>query len=624
MAQPPIGDYALLSDRQTAALVAHGSIDWLCVPRFDSPAVFARLLGDDDNGYWRVLPVERDGASAVETGRGYRDGSFVLDTHWSTGSGAATTTDFLAHTSGDVASTSAAVVRQVHCTRGRVDVQTDLVMRFDYGLVVPWVRRRSHCDDVRGADRADGVGRTTAAGAARAKGDGGTDEDSILHAVAGAHSLVLQGPRLTGADRAHRGRFQLEAGDTLTWTLAWQPAHLEVWPTINAATEVDRVLDDWRRWRTSVPCRGPYATPIADSLAVLRALTLHRTGGIVAAATTSLPEEIGGERNWDYRYTWLRDSAFTIQALASHGHVHVALHWRDWLLRAIAGDPRDLQIMYAVDGSRQLPESELAHLSGYRGSTPVRIGNGAYTQYQADVVGEVMIALAALRDAGQPDDRFSWRMQRNLLQLLEGRLDVPDRGIWEVRGDPHRFTHGRVLMWAAFDRGIRAVEEHGLDGPVDRWRRIRAALHDDIWVQGVRDGAFVQHDETDAVDAALLQIPQTGFVAADSPVMLATVARIEEDLVDAHGFVRRYVPDGSDGVGGGEGAFLMCTFWLVEQYARSGRRDEAVALMDRLLAIRNDVGLLAEEYDARCGELLGNYPQAFSHLALIRAAEALS
>lgn len=590
MPQPPIGDYALLSDRQTCALVAHGSIDWLCVPRFDSSAVFARLLGEAGNGYWRITPVD-----GVETGRRYRDGSFVLDTEWAGPTGTATTTDFLAHNADAVAPERVSVIRQLRCTSGHVDVEVDLVMRFDYGLVVPWVRRR---------DDPDGV--------------------PVHHAVAGAHSLTLHGPRLTGTDHSHHGRCTLAAGESLTWSLTWQPAHLDPCAAVDPEFEAARVVHDWRSWRESVPCHGPYAGQIADSLAVLRALTSHRTGGLVAAATTSLPEEIGGERNWDYRYTWLRDSAFTIQALASHGHHHVALHWRDWLLRAIAGDPEDLQIMYGLDGTRMLPESTLSHLAGYRGSVPVRIGNGAYTQYQADVVGEVMMALSDLREAGHVDDRFSWRLQINLLEVLERRLDTPDRGIWEVRGEPHRFTHGRVLMWAAFDRGIAGVERHVLPGPVTRWRRIRDDLREQIWAHGVRDGAFVQHDATDAVDAALLQIPQTGFVAADSGVMRATVARIEADLVDSHGFVRRYVPDGSDGVSGSEGSFLMCTFWLVEQYARSGRRDEAAALMDRLLALRNDVGLLSEEYDSRSGELLGNYPQAFSHLALIRAAEALS
>lgn len=588
--QPALEEYALLSDRQTAALVAHGSVDWFCVPRFDSPSVFTRLLGGPESGYWRIAP-----ANARETGRSYRAGSFVLDTRWAGAHGLATTTDFLARGSDAGAMGGVTLVREVHCTQGRIEVDVDLVIRFDYGRVVPWVRRRRDADGAR-----------------------------VLYAIAGPHSLTLHGPSLTAVGRAHRERFRLTAGETLVWALTWFPSHLEPPTRPDTAAELDRVVTDWARWRSKVAVAGPYAGAIGDSLAVLRALTLRPTGGIVAAPTTSLPEEIGGERNWDYRYTWLRDSAFTIEALAAHGHHQVAEHWRSWLLRAIAGDSDDLQIVYGVDGRRRLPENILDHLTGYQGSAPVRIGNAAYTQYQADVIGEVMIALSRLRDAGIADDRFSWALQKNLLALLERRIDTPDRGIWEVRGDPRFFTHGRVLMWAAFDRGIDAVERYGRSGPVTRWRRHRSRLRSEILQRGVRDGAFVQHYDTDAVDAALLQIPQTGFVAPDSEVMLATVARIEAELLDPYGFVRRYVTDGSDGVRGGEGAFLMCTFWLVEQYAGSGRRAEASALLDRLLGVRNDLGLLAEEYDAATGRMLGNFPQAFSHLALIRAAEALS
>ena len=589
--QPPIADYALLSDRQTAALVAHGSVDWLCLPRFDSPAVFARLIGEAENGFWRIAPV-----GCAETGRAYRGGGFVLDTHWSGPSGDVTTTDFLAKSRSETSNDDVTLVRQVQCTRGSVEVDAELVIRFDYGSVLPWVRR---CRDADGLD--------------------------VLHALAGPDSLTLHGPALTSSGHQHTGRFTVEAGQTLTWLLTWRPSHLEPALRVDADAELASVLDDWRHWRRSTTIAdGPYAEVVHDSLAVLRALTLQRTGGIVAAPTTSLPEEIGGERNWDYRYCWLRDSAFTIQALATHGHEHVAGHWRDWLLRAIAGSPENQQIMYGVAGERRLVESTLDHLSGYGGSRPVRIGNGAYTQYQADVIGEVMLALDQLRRGGLPDDDFSWDLQVNLLELVEERLRTPDRGIWEVRGDPHLFTHGRVLMWAALDRGIAAVEQFGRPGPLERWRSTRDELADEIRRRGVRDGAFVQHYDTSAVDAALLQIPQTGFVPADSPVMLATVARIESDLLDENGFVRRYVTDGRDGVRGDEGSFLMCTFWLVEQYARSGRRDEAVRLMERLLTIRNDLGLLSEEYDAATGQLLGNYPQAFSHLALIRAAAALS
>ncbi|WP_370891640.1 glycoside hydrolase family 15 protein [Janibacter sp. GXQ6167] len=588
--QAPVGDYALLSDRQTAALIAHGQVAWWCVPRFDSPAVFAALLGDEDNGHWTVAPVD-----GVERRRGYREGSFVLDTVWDTPGGRAVTTDALVGHRGVAAPERVTLVREVRCESGVIEVASELVMRFDYGRTVPWVRRTA---DRRG--------------------------EPVLHAIAGPDSLTLHGPDLTASLQAHRGRHRLTAGQSLAWSLTWQPAHLDPVGALDIPRAIEEMVTDWQAWRAAVPVVGPYAGSVADSLAVLRALTARRTGGIVAAPTTSLPEHIGGERNWDYRYTWLRDSALTIQILASHGHPHVAQHWRDWLLRAIAGDPEDLQIMYGIAGERHLAEHTLSHLAGYQGSAPVRIGNEAYHQYQADVVGEVMMALAALREAGIAEDDFSWQLQLSLLELLERRLDTPDRGIWEVRGEPHWFTHGRVLMWTAFDRGVRAVVDYGLDGPAERWARHRDRLHREIFQRGVRGGTFVQHYDTDAVDAALLQIPQTGFVAADSPVMLATVARIEDELMTKEGFVRRYLTDGSDGIAGGEGVFLMCTFWLAEQHARTGRRDEAIALMDRLLGLRNDLGLLSEEYSPEADVLLGNYPQAFSHLALVRAAEAIT
>lgn len=586
--QPPIADYAMLTNRRSAALVAHGSIDWLCAPRFDSPAVFARLLGDIHNGYWRIAPVD-----GRESGRSYRDHSFVLDTHWEAPRGTVTATDFLVQDDGEVPTLS--LVRTVTCTDGEADIAVDLVMRFDYGRVTPWVRRVS---DPQG--------------------------EQVLQALAGPDALTLHGPRLVGEERSHHNVFHLENGESLTWVLTWHPPHLVTPAALDADAALESILEDWNGWQDEVGADGPYGEAVDRSLEVLRGLTLHHTGGIVAAATTSLPEAIGGERNWDYRYTWLRDSAFTISILACHGHRHVARHWRNWLLRAIAGDPEDLQIMYGVDGTRRLTEQTLDHLDGYRGSRPVRIGNGAYSQYQADVIGEVMVALADLRDAGVDETDFSWALQKNLLSLVATRLDEPDHGIWEMRGEPRLFTHGRVMMWAAFDRGIQAVERDGLTGPADRWREHRDALRREILDRGVRNGAFVQHYDTDCFDASLLQIPQVGFVAADDAVMLGTVARIEAELLDDHGFVRRYLTDGSDGLQGEEGAFLMCTFWLVEQYARSGRREEAARLMDRLLAVRNDVGLLAEEYDATTDSLLGNFPQAFSHLALLRAAHALS
>ncbi|WP_235750586.1 glycoside hydrolase family 15 protein [Nigerium massiliense] len=519
-AQPPIADYALLSDRQTAALVAHGSVDWMCLPRFDSASAFTRLLGDADASRWLIAPV-----GGTSESRAYRDASFILDTHWRTPTGAAISTDFMPTPSGEH---QVHLLRGIECTEGTTEVVVELTVRFDYGRVTPWVRQLPG------------------------------DDGPVLSMIAGPDALTFHGPELTPDGRAHRGTFTLTAGQRLDWTMTWRPSHKDLPAPLDASGLAARTLADWQAWSDAVhaPCR--WAPAVDRSMAVLRALTLHSTGGVVAAPTTSLPEVLGGERNWDYRHCWLRDSAFTISVLAGRGHHHLAGQWRDWLLRAIAGDPDDLQIMYGVDGERRLPEQTLDHLAGYAASEPVRIGNGAVTQYQADVVGEVIVALARLREAGMPEDRFSWSLQRSLLRLLDARFDVPDHGIWEVRGEPRHFTHGRVMMWAAYDAAVRGATEHDLPGPVDAWRDRRDRLRSTILSTGVRDGAFVQHDETDQVDAALLQLPQVGFVAADDPLMLATVERIERELIDANGFVRRYLPGDDDGLRGTEGSFLMC------------------------------------------------------------------
>lgn len=584
---PSIAAYAILADLRTAPLLANGSVDWLCLPRFDSPAVFSRLIGDPQGSRWLIAP-----RGGTVTSRAYREMSFVLDTQWAAPDGTAVSTDFM-----PISGHRADVIRRIRCTGGRIDVDVDLVLRFDYGAVRPWVHQVS-----------------------------GADGRPVMRAIAGPDSIALHGPRLTGGNHRHHGSFTLHEGESLTWTMTWQPSYLELPAAPDVEAHLTDTLANWRQWQQGVSATGPYAEPVARSLAVLRALTVRESGGVVAAATTSLPESIGGERNWDYRFCWLRDSALTIEALVAHGHPHLAAHWRDWLLRAVAGDPEDLQIMYGPAGERHLDERELSHLDGFRGSAPVRVGNGAVTQYQADVVGEVMLSLAALRAAGVEEGDYSWALQLNLLQRAEQQLDVPDNGIWEMRGQPRFFTHGRVMMWAAFDCGIRAVREHGRHGPVEKWERIREQLRAEIERRGFDpdSGSFRQHYDTDAVDASLLQLPHTGFIAADDPKMLGTVARIERDLVDDHGFVRRYLPDGGDGMSGGEGSFVMCSFWLVTQYAASGRLDEARALMDKLVGLRNDVGLLSEEYDADTGEHLGNTPQAFSHLALIRAADAIA
>jgi len=582
----PIGDYALLADMRTAALVSRGgSIDWLCLPRFDSPAVFSGILGDEDHGRWLVAAR---GADVVDWR--YEPGAFVASTRWRGPAGEVETLDVMPSADG-----RADVVRRVTCTAGTATIDVDLRLRPDYGASAPWVRR----------DRG---------------------EDERLVAIAGPDAYTLRGPALTASGRTHRGEFELTAGESLEWVLTWSPSYAEAPAPIDADAALERTRALWRDWSAGMRCVGPWADAVERSLLVLRALTHADTGGIVAAPTTSLPEDPGGVRNWDYRFCWLRDSALTLQAQLAHRGTEAALHWRDWLLRAVAGDPEDLQIMYGIAGERSLPERTLDHLPGYADSVPVRIGNGAVAQFQADVVGEVMIALDELREAGVAEDAFSWPLQRNLLAFVVAHFDQPDQGLWEMRGDPHFFTHSRVMMWAALDRGIRAVERHGLDGPVAEWTALRTRLRDEILTRGVsaRTGSFTQTYDNDEVDASLLQIAQTGFVSADDPRMLATVARIEDELMRDGLLLRYRTSAGTDGLAGDEHPFLACSFWLVEQYARSGRRADGAALMDALVATATPLGLLAEEYDPAGGRQIGNFPQAFSHLGLVRAADALA
>lgn len=602
----PIEDYALLADLHTGPLVSRdGSIDWLCFPRFDSDAVFTALLGTADDGRWKLSVVDGE----VEA-RAYRGLSFVLETTWRSPSGTAVVTDFL-----PPSSDHADLVRHVRCTSGTVTVEHDLLLRFEYGSRTPWTRT--------------------------VEADGG----AILVSVAGPDAIQLTGPllqpvdsedvRAAGSQGAATGRlggsFDLAEGEGACWVMTWAPSYLPMPEAVDPDVALAETLQFWDDWaenvRTSDLDDEPYADLVARSLLVLRALTHSETGGIVAAPTTSLPEEFGGERNWDYRFTWLRDAAFTIEAMISHDYLDGATLWRDWLLRAIAGEPEDLRIMYGVGGEKYLPEVELEHLAGYAESRPVRIGNGAAGQYQADVTGEVMIALAELREAVGGESDYGWAMQRNLIDFTVANFDRPDHGIWEMRGDLHHFTHGRVMMWAAFDRGIRAVEEWGLDGDAVAWRGYRDRLEAEIWEQGfnAERNSFTQTYGSTEVDASLLQLPQTGFIAYDHPAMLGTVAAIEADLQGESGLLHRYRTEtGTDGLDGDEYAFLICAFWLVEQYAHSGRRDDAIALMDTLAGCANDLGLLAEEYDTASGRLAGNFPQAFSHLGVIRAARALS
>ena len=581
----PIGDYALLADLHTGPLVSRqGSIDWLCLPRFDSAAVFSAILGTEEHGRWLMAPPE-----GTVTDQHYEPGTFVLRTQWRTPTGEAEVIEFM-----PIADHRADLVRQVRCLSGTVRIEHDLRLRPEHATALPWVRRTE-------------------------------GENPGLRAIAGPDAYVLRGPMLTAGDHRHTGSFDLTEGQTQEWVLTWVPSHAEVPDPLDVTEALTRTRSYWQDWSKQIDVVGRWSEAEHRSLLVLRALTHAETGGIVAAPTTSLPEDPGGVRNWDYRYCWLRDSALTLEALLLHGRTETALHWRNWLLRAVAGDPEDLQIMYGVGGERWLEERTLDHLPGHLGSRPVRIGNGAVTQFQADVVGEVLIALAKIRDAGLEEDDFSWPLQRSMLRYVTRHSGSKDQGLWEMRGDPHYFTHSRVMMWAALDRGVRAVAEHGLDGPHQEWADLREELREEILTRGVNaeTGGFTQTYDNTEVDASLLQIPQTGFIDYDDPRMLATVAQIERDLM-ADGLLLRYrTTAGTDGLAGHEYPFLVCSFWLVEQYAHTGRIGDATALMDRLVGLSNHVGLLAEEYDPAGDRQMGNFPQAFSHLGLVRAADAL-
>lgn len=583
----PIEDYAIIGDCQTAALVSReGAIDWLCLPRFDSPSMFGALLGTEDHGQWLLRPVGE--AECVE--RRYEPDTLVLLTRWRTPTGEIEVVDAIPH--GD---RRADVVRRVRGLSGEVAVEQLLRIRFDYASAMPWMRQA------------------------------GTDEHPALVAIAGPDAVVVRGPRFHAIDHAHRAEVVVRAGETVDTVMTWFPAHRLAPDALDVDAQLERSREWWREWSRRCTTPGAYDEHVRRSLLVLRALTHEDTGGIVAAATTSLPEDMGGSRNWDYRYVWLRDAALTLEALMLHGYGTEAAAWRDWLLRAIAGDPDDLQIMYGLSGERRLTEYELDSLPGYRGSAPVRVGNGAFTQFQGDIFGEVLVALDRARDLGIEEDGFSWALQTELLKHAEKHLDRRDNGIWEIRG-PHRtFTHSRAMLWAAFDRGAHAVREHGLPGDAEHWEALRDGLREEILSRGVSEGGwFVQHYETDEVDASLLQLSHIGFVAYDDPRMLATVRRIEETLLRGGLPLRYRTESGVDGLPGDEHPFLACAFWLVENHAHGGRLDDAVALMDRLVGLANDVGLLAEEYDVDNERHMGNTPQALSHLALVRAADAIA
>ena len=582
-----IEDHALLSDCRTAALVDHeGTIDWLCLPRYDSPSVLGALLGEREHGCWELRPDD-DGATAT---RRYDGDTFVLVTRWETADGVAEVHDLLP------IGERPTVIRRVVGVSGTVAFATRLLMRFDYARALPWVRQV------------------------------GSEDAPALRAVAGPDALLVRGTRLTSSDHVHEGAFTVAEGEHLDLTMQWfQPWQDQPGP-VDVDRELARTARWWGEWADQIDATGPYRDLVARSMLVLRALTHADTGGIVAAATTSLPEDFGGSRNWDDRYVWLRDASLTLEAMIVHGFLDVAHHWRTWLLRAVAGDPSQVQIMYGLSGERDLLEREIGSLPGYQGAAPVRVGNGAAHQFQADVIGEVMVALDAARTAGLPESDWSWPLQRALVGYVVEHIDRPDHGIWEIRGPEQHFTHSRVMVWAALDRAVRAVREHGLPSDdVETWERHRDRVRAEIEEHGydaVR-GHFVQHSGTTEVDASLLLLPQVGFCAVDDPRMLGTVAEIERTLM-RDGLVMRYrTASGVDGLAGDEHPFLACSFWLVEQYADSGRRDDARTLMERLCGLVNDVGLLSEEYDVGASRQAGNLPQALSHLALVQAADAL-
>ncbi|MGW1808726.1 glycoside hydrolase family 15 protein [Streptomyces sp. NPDC002078] len=585
---PRIEDYALIGDEQTAALVGkNGSIDWLCLPRFDSGACFARLLGDEDHGYWRIAPKGADTCSR----RAYRPDTLVLDTEWETPDGTVRVTDLMPQRD-----RAPDVVRIVEGVSGRVTVRSTLRLRFDYGSIMPWMRRA----------------------------------DGHRVAVAGPDSVWLRSEpsvHTWGEDFGTHSEFTVAEGERVAFVLTWHPSHEERPPLNDPFEGLECSVADWQGWSRQCRYRGPHRDLVVRSLITLKALTYIPTGGIVAAATTSLPEKPGGVRNWDYRYCWLRDSTLTLGALLKAGYHDEASAWRDWLLRAVAGDPADLQIMYGVAGERRLPEMELSWLPGFADSAPVRIGNGAVEQLQLDVYGEVMDSLALARDSGLSPRPHMWAMQRALMQFLESAWRQPDEGLWEVRGGRQQFVHSKVMVWVAADRAVKTLEQYkDLTGDLDGWRRFRDEVHQEVCEKGYdhERNTFTQYYGSRELDASLLLIPRVGFLPPDDPRVVGTVDAIRHTLGHG-GFLRRYDTEDSviDGLPSGEGAFLACSFWLADALYLTGRKDEARELFDRLVVLVNDVGLLAEQYDPVDGRHLGNFPQAFSHIALVNTALTL-
>ncbi|MGH4030918.1 glycoside hydrolase family 15 protein [Actinomycetota bacterium Odt1-20B] len=590
-----IEDYALIGDMQTAALVCRdGTVDWLCLPRFDSHAVFAALLGTEEHGFWRLGPAHvPDAAPQPASRRTYRGDSLILESEWDTPRGTVRVTDFMPPRDTD----NPQLVRIVEGVSGRVPMRSALRMRFSYGRITPWVHKVD--------------GRTVA--------------------VAGPDSVWLDTPAETfGKDLTTYSDFTVAPGDRIAFTISWQPSHKEPPPLPEPEHALAATEDFWREWVEQCTYHGPYREAVVRSLITLKALTYGPTGGIVAAPTTSLPEDIGGSRNWDYRFTWLRDAAITLSSLLRTGYREEARAWREWLLRAVAGDPENLQIMYGIAGERELGETELDWLPGYENSQPVRAGNGAAHQLQLDVYGEVTEALHLAHMTGLARSDYASLLQLKLIRYLESHWDEPDEGIWEVRGPRRHFVHSKVMVWVAVDRTIKLIESGDADGPLEKWRELRDDIHRDVCEKGYdkERNTFTQSYGSKELDASLLLIPQMGFLPPDDKRVIGTIEAIQRELSTPDGFILRYPTSGDDagvdGLEGDEGAFLACSFWMADDLAMIGRVDEARKLFEKLLALRNDLGLLAEEWDPRLQRQVGNFPQAFSHVPLIDTALRLT
>jgi GH15 family glucan-1,4-alpha-glucosidase len=578
-----IEDYALIGDCHTAALVGrNGSIDWLCWPRFDSASCFSALVGTPENGFWQIAPVKGN----FTVSRRYLPGTLILETEFETAEGAVSLIDFM-----PVGSAQSDLVRIVTGRRGRVPMQSEGVLRFDYGASVPWVTL--------------------------------SEDRKALRAVAGPDLALLCSPvPLDNRERRTCARFDIAAGETLSFILTYTASHLEASTRLNPQRALAQTEAYWKKWSARCTVEGKHAAAVRRSLITLKALTYAPTGGIVAAPTTSLPERIGGVRNWDYRYCWLRDATLTLLALMDAGYYEEARAWREWLVRAVAGSPAQMQIMYGIAGERRLTELEIPWLAGYEGSRPVRIGNAAAAQLQLDVYGELIDTLYQACKGGLTGHDVAWRLQRALLEHLEQAWVQPDAGLWEVRSEPRHFTYSKVMAWVAFDRAVKMVEGFNVGGPVERWRQLRSRIHRDVCDNGFsrKRNSFVQCYGSDELDASLLLIPITGFLPASDPRVVSTAEAIRRELT-VDGFVRRYrTGKAEDGLPPGEGVFLACSFWLADNLCMQGRWDEANELFERLLGLANDVGLLAEEYDPVARRLLGNFPQAFSHVALVNTA----